>query len=71
MKNPIETLFLAHPRSVGESYFQHMRFALQVATQLVIAGGGAMIHALVPRLCETTASNRIRALYDLVGPRKT
>ena len=69
MKNPIDTLFLAHPRSVGETYIQHLRFALRISAQLLMAAGGAVIHALVPRLFENTASNRIRALYEMVRPR--
>lgn len=69
MKNPIDTLFLAHPRGVGETYFQHMRFALWISSQLLLAAVAAIIHSLVPRYCEKTASTRIRALYDLVNPR--
>ena len=69
MKNPIETQFLAHPGAVGETYFQHMRFALWISSQLLLAAGAAIIHSLVPRFCEKTASKRIRDLYDLVNPR--
>ncbi len=58
MQNP----FLAHPRSVGESYFGHMAFALSFAFWLLVAGLAALIHALVPALCETTASRIIRDL---------
>ena len=69
MKNPIETPFLAQPRAVDETYFQHMRFALWISSQLMLAAGAAIIHWLVPRFCEKTARKRIRDLYDLVNPR--
>ena len=57
-------LFLAHPNSVGESYFQHQRVALSFALPLLGAGLAAAIHALVPALCERTAGDIIRALHD-------
>ena len=69
MKDPIETLFLAQPGAVGETYFQHMRFALWISSQLLLAAGAAIIHSLVPRFCEKRASKRIRDLYDLLNPR--
>ena len=69
MKNPVDILFLDHPRSVGETYLQHQRFALRVSGQLMMTTAGAMIHAVVPKLCETSASRRIRSLYQLVQPR--
>ncbi len=69
MKDPIETLFSAHPRAVGETYCQHMRFALWISSRLSLAAGAAIIHSLVPRFCEKTASKQIRDLYDLVNPR--
>jgi hypothetical protein len=46
-----------------------MRFALWISSQLLLAGVAAIIHSLVPRFCEKTASTRIRALYDVVNPR--
>jgi hypothetical protein len=35
-------LFLSHPASVGESYFQHQRMALSLALALLGAGLAAM-----------------------------
>ena len=54
----------AHPASVGESYGQHFVFALRFACRLFVAGGAAMVHAVIPSLCETTASRCIRAMHD-------
>lgn len=55
--------FQSHPASVNESYFGHMRFALGFAGTLFLAGGAALVHALIPPLCETTASNQVKKLH--------
>jgi len=59
----IRRLFLSHPQQAGESYFQHQRVALSFALPLLGAGLAAVIHALVPGLCETTAGDAIRKLH--------
>lgn len=56
------TLFLHHPNSVGESYFGHMRFALGFSARLLVAAMAALAHALIPALCQTTASRIVRGL---------
>lgn len=55
-------LFLAHPASVNESYFQHQRVALSFALPLLAAGAAALIHAVVPGLCQRQAGDIIRRL---------
>lgn len=54
--------FVDHPARVGETYFQHLCFALGFASTLFLAGGAALIHALCPPLFETTASRIVRRL---------
>lgn len=68
-RRSIAALFLDHPSSVDETYFQHMRFALGFAGNLFIAAGAALIHAVLPFACEKTASNRIRAMYARIENR--
>src|SRR5580698_5382994 len=41
-------LFLSHPASVGESYFEHQRVALSFALPLLGAGLTALAHAVIP-----------------------
>jgi len=60
----LRRLFLSHPQSVGESYFQHQRVALSFALPLLGAGCAAFLHALVPAVFERTAGDIIRRLYD-------
>jgi len=59
----IRRLFLEHPQKAGESYFQHQRVALSFALPLLGAGLAAMVHAIVPGLCERTAGDMIRKLH--------
>jgi len=65
----VEKIFLNHPASVDESYFEHMRFASSFAAGLLLAGLAAIVHALIPCLCEKTASNKIRELYSRIDNR--
>lgn len=66
----LDRVFLAHPRTVGESYLQHSAFAFRIASRLLLAGMAALLHAIVPCLCETTASRIILAMNaDIVARR--
>ena len=62
MTRALSALFVDHPSSVGESYFEHMRFAGWFATRLLLAGSAAGVHAVIPALFEHTASGMIREL---------
>lgn len=66
----LDRVFLAHPRTVGESYLQHSAFAFRIASRLLLAGMAALLHAIVPCLCETTASRIILTMNaDIVARR--
>ena len=65
----LSALFLDHPADVNESYLQHMRFALGFAGTLALAAGAALVHALVPALCERTASTIIKRLHARIVAR--
>ena len=54
--------FTTHPHESGETYREHMGVAFGVSRQLAGAAAAALVHGLVPSLCTTTASDRIRAL---------
>ncbi len=57
-------IFLSHPASVEESYFEHLRFATGFAIRLLAAGGAALVHAVIPCLFEKTASRIVADLYE-------
>ncbi|KIC48756.1 DUF6356 family protein [Tateyamaria sp. ANG-S1] len=59
----ITRIFLNHPRSVDESYAQHAVFAGGFALRLLLAGGAAAVHAVIPCLFEKTASRMIADMY--------
>ena len=56
-------VFVDHPRTVDESYFQHMRFAGWFASRLSLAAGAAAVHAVVPCLFEKTAGRMIGEMH--------
>ena len=56
-------IFLDHPRSVGESYGSHMKFAAGFGWQLARAAAAAFLHALIPCLCADTSGNIIREIH--------
>ena len=66
----LSKLFTEHPASVDETYFGHMAFAAWFASRLFMAGGAALVHAVLPFLCETTASRIVRELYERTANRK-
>jgi hypothetical protein len=68
-RNPINTLFLDHPQNVNETYFEHFRFASGFAFWLTVAGIAAAVHAVVPALCETTASRILTRLHNRMTSR--
>ncbi len=59
----MKSLFLTHPRSVDESYFEHMAFAGKFSGKLFLAGFCALVHAFLPFLFERTASGMIAEMY--------
>lgn len=50
-------LFTAHPRSIGETYFQHLFFASKFGLQMMWGGFACFIHAIFPFLFVTTGSD--------------
>jgi Family of unknown function (DUF6356) len=59
MPNP----FTRHPDALGETYLQHLWHALSYSGRMFLAGGAALVHALLPFLFEKTASNMIKTMY--------
>ncbi|WP_296422630.1 DUF6356 family protein [Yoonia sp.] len=68
-RNRIAGLFLDHPATVNETYFGHMRFAFGFAFWLGLAAMAALVHALIPALCETTASRILKRLHARIESR--
>ncbi|ATE64683.1 DUF6356 family protein [Rhizorhabdus dicambivorans] len=60
----IDRYFREHPRSVDETYRQHLHTASWFAATMTLAGLACFIHALVPHLFQKTGSAVIERLYD-------
>ncbi len=58
-----------HLRQAGEGYWQHFRFATTFGLLAMAAGIAALIHAIVPGMCTSTASRIVRHLGQLVEDR--
>lgn len=63
MRHSLRALFCAHPRSVGETYGEHFGVALSYSGRLFLAACAALVHALLPFLCETTASRAVKRMH--------
>ena len=57
-------LFTEHPRSVGESYLEHQRFACTFGARMVVAGLACFIHGFLPFLFQTTGSSTVLSLHE-------
>lgn len=58
----LKRLFIAHPRSVGETYGEHFRTAGGVGVTMIAGGLACLAHAVVPSLFVTTGSRTIARL---------
>lgn len=53
-----------HPSSVGQSYWQHCRFSASMSARLFVAATTALIHAIVPGVCQTTTRRMINDMSN-------
>jgi hypothetical protein len=59
-----------HLADAGETYFEHMRFALTVGALAIGAGLSCILHAFVPGVCEQTCSRTVGHLQTLFADRR-
>jgi len=62
-KSVLQKCFIAHPESVGETYWEHCRVALGFSMRLFRAASACLIHAMVPVCFVTNASRAVSSLY--------
>jgi hypothetical protein len=60
----LKRLFVDHPSSVGETYFEHQRRALGFAGAMFLGSVACFVHSLVPAAFTSTASRTISRLYE-------
>ncbi|MEM7696331.1 MAG: DUF6356 family protein [Pseudomonadota bacterium] len=56
-------LFTDHPRSVNETYFEHMGVATSFGSRMILAGLACLVHGFLPFLFTKTGSRTITTLY--------
>ena len=66
----ITAKFTDHPASVGQTYFEHFKFAINVSKSLLKAFSACLIHAVYPPLHRNTASATIAELHNRIAQRK-
>ena len=54
-------IFLDHPRSLDENFYQHMVCALSFALALLLAGVAVLVHAFIPCMFQKTASTLLQS----------
>jgi hypothetical protein len=57
-------LFTRHPKSVDETYLEHMGVASSFGFRMIGAGIACLIHGLLPFACVKTGSAAITDLHD-------
>ncbi len=69
-KKKVVDLFTAHPHSVNETYFQHLRYASVAGLKLIFAGIACVIHSVFPFLFINTASNIMKKISEEMQNRR-
>jgi hypothetical protein len=59
----LQTLFTAHPATVGETYVQHLGQASRFGVRMILGGLACLIHGLLPFLFVRTGSATISELH--------
>ena len=52
-------IWVQHPRAVGQTYWQHLYFAMKMGIVLMMLGMVALIHSIFPFVFHHTVSNRL------------
>lgn len=59
-------LFVDHPKSVDETYIEHFGVASSFGLAMIFGGLCALVHAVVPGWCITSASDTIQRLHRIM-----
>ncbi len=66
----LRRLFTEHPKSVGESYGEHLAHASGFGGRMMLAGVACMLHAVLPFIFVRTASRAIDELHTRMRARQ-
>ena len=62
-------LMTKHPASVGETYVQHLVFAVRFGASMILGGLACCLHGVLPFLCTSTGSRTVLALHGRIRSR--
>jgi hypothetical protein len=62
--------FTEHPNKLGETYLQHLLFALIFCSKITIAFVACLIHAFFPFILKNTGGNIINNLSETINNRR-
>jgi hypothetical protein len=60
----MKKIFTSHPHSVGETYFQHLRFASCFGFNMIVGGIACLTHAVFPFVFKKTGSNYLLKMTE-------
>lgn len=63
------SVFTQHPRSVGESYLEHLAMAWGFGLAMLTGGLACLLHGFFPFLFERTGSNCVARLHATMSKR--
>lgn len=66
----VDTMFLAHPRKVGESYTEHAGIASRFGVTMIVGGVKCLVHAVLPSVFERSASDCVAKLHGELTRRR-
>ena len=66
----MNNIFTKHPKSVGETYLQHLYHAMSFSCLLFSLSLKALVHAVLPFCYVTAVSNKVKSLSDEMQKRK-
>ena len=57
---------MGHLNDIGDTYWEHWKFAMQFALVLILVGFAVLVHAFFPFLFKDTGSKAIRAMAKVL-----
>lgn len=66
----LKAWFTLHPRSVGETYGEHLQAAAGFGFAMIGAGFACLLHGLLPFLFVRTGSETVRRLHHCLAQRQ-
>tara|TARA_B100000965_G_scaffold366420_1_gene351599 strand:+ start:176 stop:376 length:201 start_codon:yes stop_codon:yes gene_type:complete len=58
-----------HLEDANESYFHHFKVATKIGITMIFGGFQAIFHAFVPGILKTSASNKVKKLFEYLHKR--